>query len=81
MTHLEIARALGISRTLVQVIERRAIRKLRALMGHSPRRMAHWLEHYDRPAPHRGRYRCGRCGEEGHNARGCVGILPKRGEG
>lgn len=70
MTHCEIARALGISRTLVQIIERRALNKLAVLIGVKPKHPK-WMRRHERVSI-KGPYRCGRCGERGHNVRACL---------
>lgn len=41
MTHTEIGRAMGISRQMVQIIERRAMQKLRRALGSSYRGSIH----------------------------------------
>jgi transcriptional regulator with XRE-family HTH domain len=69
MTQRQVARALGISRTYVQVIERRALAKLAIAIGITPKPIPHWAKQYDRRGS--GGH-CSTCGERGHNRAGCV---------
>jgi hypothetical protein len=71
MSQRRVAKALGLSRTWVQVIERRALAKLVKEHGLPAKPRPKWLRNEDpktaKPSP-----RCGHCGELGHNRRGCV---------
>lgn len=64
MTQREVAAALGISRTLVQAIERRIFIKL-GIEQREPR----WLQSVGAEKPWK---RCSNCRQTGHNAAGCV---------
>lgn len=70
MTQREVARALGISRTLVCIIEHRALCKVsRALDLPAPVEPS-WMRHYR--ARKGTTYHCSACGEIGHNRRACT---------
>ncbi len=77
MTQDEVAMRLGISRTRVQQIERRAIAKLARALGFEtpggPLRVGRQRRQADRPQDHT----CRSCGKRGHNARSC-GRKPVR---
>lgn len=69
MTHRQIAKVLGISRSMVVIIEQRAIAKLALAIG-VERKLPAWILR-----EFHGRLRqnvCGRCGGIGHNKRGCT---------
>lgn len=66
MTQRAVARALGISRTYEQILERRALAKVAVALGEVPPDLPHWI-------PTHGRHiRCHACGGSGHNRRGCT---------
>lgn len=44
LTHREIAQRLGISRSMVEIIEQRALRKLRRLMGLRGKPLPQWMD-------------------------------------
>jgi len=71
------AKALGISRTWVQVLELRAMNKFLLAVGRTPRRIPRWMRQY----ADTGTVLCGQCSRGGHNARSCqspgVRIDPK----
>lgn len=70
MSYTEIAKRLGVSRALVQVIARRALNKIRRSIGEAQIPEAPYMGKWYR---HKGsRKRCGRCGAIGHNRRGCL---------
>jgi len=62
MSQRAVARELGLSPQHIRNIERCAINKLRALAG---------LPTLPPLGDYRGRWRCSRCGERGHNIRSC----------
>ena len=68
MTQRAVAKALGISRPLVQATERVALNKLRVALGEAPWALPRSMAHLTGT----GRFRCRNCGERGHNARGCT---------
>jgi transcriptional regulator with XRE-family HTH domain len=70
MTQREVARRLGISRTLVQCIERAALRKLARALDLPAPAAARWMP--VRKTRRRGS--CSLCGERGHYARACVAM-------
>jgi hypothetical protein len=70
MTQRATAKALGISRTLEQWIERRALAKLALAWGEPPLPEPAWMTRNF--PPRKKQNRCGSCGELGHNARGCT---------
>lgn len=72
MTRKEVARALGMSETWVEVIELRAISKLAAHFGRHPAvRVPRWVRPYIRTRI-RTEYACKGCGEPGHNRQTCA---------
>jgi hypothetical protein len=68
MSQRAVAKALGISRPLVQATERVALNKLRIALGEEPLP----LPKHMRRLTGAGRFRCHNCGERGHNARACI---------
>jgi hypothetical protein len=79
MSQRAVAKALGISRTWVMAIERRALNKLLVGLGEEPIPEPPWLKRLGGNSS-RG-LRCHNCGEMGHNAQGCIGpsrVMEKR---
>lgn len=65
-TQRDVARALGITRSTLQWVERCALNKLRIAAGLAPRRAMTGQDH-----PRRFNC-CGRCGEPGHHRTTCA---------
>ena len=76
MTHREIARVLCISRQQVILDEKRAIAKIAVALDLPLPELPNWMiRQWAKNGVDPlgiGKRRCGRCGELGHNLRGCV---------
>lgn len=74
MSQRAAAKYLGISRTLLQIEERRALVKLALALGLTPRGLAPWMALV---SPPRKRHRvCARCKRVGHFAKSCAAGMP-----
>lgn len=74
LTYKEIAKRLGMSRTMVMLIEARAIAKLRAQLDFEPKEKPSWkTKGYKGGEAKR---KCSVCGCYGHNAQTCQNPPP-----
>jgi hypothetical protein len=76
MTHAKIARALGMSKTTVRLLEQTGLEKIARGLGVPPPKRPRWMLRFLRDKSGRintvkHSYHCSRCGEEGHSRRGC----------
>ena len=75
MTQREVARALGLSRSYVRPLERRALVKL-ARHGGEDAKLPAWIQRTRGATPKNGgRRKCGQCGALGHNRQRCTKLM------